>query len=248
MITDSRLGPTAQDYIHAFNQERLQVYPAVTAFEERMGYAVDRERLEAAARVLACPLKVHAPNWQHGRILYAAARRYIMDVGPTIIGTLMEPMTVLDIGTAKGFSALCLAWALSDAGVAGTVHTCDVIDPTARIRRNTIADLDGLKTLSDMLAPWPESEYIEAWQMPGVRWLENHPERIHIAFVDGKHSGSVVWQEGRLLADRQQAGDLAIFDDVDRPDIWDAVQRLSAYQVERLTILPHRAYAIGVRR
>lgn len=241
MMTD-RLGPTAQDYIHAFNQERLMAYPVVSDFEAYAGYAVDRERLEVAARVLACPLKVNPPNWQHGRVLYAAARRYLHD------HVLEGPFTFLDIGTAKGFSALCLAWALSDSALSGAIHTCDVIDPTARIRRNTIADLDGLKTLEEMLAPWHESACIEAWQMPGVRWLESHPERIHFAFVDGKHSGSVVWMEGQLLAQRQQTGDVTIFDDVDRPEIWASVSSLKEYEVSKLTILPHRAYAIGVRR
>ncbi len=240
MITDSRLGPTVADYQAAFNLERMQLYPIVSEFEDGLGYALDRERLEGAARVLACPLKAHPPNWQHGRVLYSAARKYL--------AVTTEPVLMLDIGTAKGFSALCMAWAMADAGATGKIVTVDVIDPHARIYRNSVADLGGLKTLYELLSEWPESTVIEAHKCPGVLWLDKHPERIHFAFVDGKHTGSVVWQEGRLLSERQQPGDVVIFDDVDRPDIWDAVTRLPTYKAERLMVLPHRAYAIAVRR
>jgi len=241
MTTDTRLGPTVADYQRAFDLERQQEYPTVDGFEVRMGYALDRELLEDAAKVLACPLKVHPPNWQHGRVLYAAARRYLSyskDEGP---------FTLLDIGTAKGFSALCLAWAIRDAGVEGHVATVDVIDPHGRIYRNSVADLDGLKTLAELLHPWATSSKIEASKMTGVRWLETHRERVHVAFVDGKHKGSVVEEEGRLLAARQEAGDLVIFDDVHLPEVLGAVERIEEYFTEVIQVLPNRAYAVGLR-
>jgi predicted O-methyltransferase YrrM len=240
MITDTRLRPTMREYHSAFSAERVVEYPTVDAFETRMGYAVDRVKLEDAARVLACPLKVHAPNWQHGRILYAAARRYLAVTDTSVV-------TMLDIGTAKGFSALCLAWALQDAGVDGRVVTVDVIDPCARIYRNTVAECDGLKTLAELLEPWPEAVGIEALKIPGARWLQGHSERVHFAFVDGKHSGSVVKQEGQLLAARQTVGDIVVFDDVHLPDVWEAVQGLEDYYTERIDVLPARAYGMAVR-
>jgi prepilin-type processing-associated H-X9-DG protein len=240
MTTDTRYSPTVKDYTDAFEKERAQQYPVIDAFEKRMGYSLDRARLESAARTLACPLKVHPPNWQHGRVLYAAARRYL--------SYSTGQFTLLDIGTAKGFSALCLKWAVNDAGVDGHVVTVDVIDPFARIYRNSVADLDGLKTLAELLRPWPESGVIEAVKTGGVQWLKTHPGRVHFAFVDGKHTGSVVAQEGQLLADRQEPGDVVIFDDVHLPDILEAVHGLDAYFfVDILQVLPARAYAMGVR-
>jgi len=241
VITDSRLGPTAKDYTDAFELERKQTYPMVDAFETRMGYALERGRLEEAAVTLACPLKANPPNWQHGRVLYAAVRRYLsysQDEGP---------FTLLDIGTAKGFSALCMAWAVADSGVNGRVITVDVIDPRGRIYRNSVADLDGLKTLEELLKPWPEASIIESHKMTGLKWLTTHEERIHVAFVDGKHSGAVVEQEGRRLAMLQNPGDLAIFDDVHLTDVNRAVQSIEEYFTETMIVLPNRAYAVGLR-
>lgn len=233
-------APTVQDYDAAFAKERANAYPMVDAFEQACGYALDRERLESAVRVLACPIKKAPPNWQHGRVLYAAARRYVSKA-ETIVN-------VLDIGTAKGFSALCLQWALNDSNATGQVTSVDVIDPHSRVQRKTVAEVDGLLTLAETLTPWPEAASIRFVQSTGIDWLASHHERIHIAFVDGSHNADVVQREGEIIAARQSAGDLAIFDDVNRIDIWFSVNSLrDAYQFDVLQVLPTRSYAIGVR-
>lgn len=232
--------PTVADYARIFSEEIEQPYPLVDAFEQRMGFAIHPDRLESAAGVLACPLKKHAPNWQHGRVLYALARHYLQ-------GHI--DVQLLDIGTAKGFSALCLLWALRDTDILGTVTSVDVLDPLARVRRNTVAEMDGYKTLAETLEPWPEAQAITFKQRTGAEELADGRSRIHVCFVDGKHDGKVVATEGYLLSQRQMVGDVVMFDDVQVPDVWDAVKTLKTkYEIERLQILPHRAYAIGVRR
>jgi hypothetical protein len=238
---------SAATYADIFAKERAQAYSMVDAFEARMGYALDRERLEEAGRVLSCPYKAAAPNWQHGRVLYAAVRNYLAslpyhDEGPAVVRTL-------DIGTAKGYSALCVRFAVEDAGVEAESYSVDVLPPDARVRRNTPSEVDGLKTLAEILSPWPEASRIHFLNVTGVDFLKSLPTRFHIAFVDGKHSGAVVKQEGLMLADVQQPGDLVIFDDVHIPDVGAAVDSLAkVYDIERLQILPKRAYAIARRK
>lgn len=155
---------------------------------------------------------------------------------------------MLDIGTAKGFSALCAQWALMDSWVDGTVVSVDVIDPRSRESRNTVAEVGTPKTLTELLDPWPEAGAIKFLQSTGVDWLKKYGGRIDLAFVDGKHTGAVVEQEGRLLAGRQEPGDLVIFDDVHLPDVLTAVRSLRAYRTEIVPVLPLRAYAIARRR
>ncbi len=243
------MTPTAADYAAAFDLERQQAYPVVDAFEAELGFAIERSRLEGAARVLACPVKKNPPNWQHGRVLYAAAREYVAGINHDALRSLGLSLQVLDIGTAKGFSALCLLWACRDAGVFCTVTSVDVIDPDGRVARNTVTEVDGLLTLKETLSPWPESDDIQFLESTGVNYLQSTAHQTHIAFIDGKHTGVVVKQEGRLLAGRQKTGDLAIFDDMHLPDIAAAVNGLSdVYELRRLDILPTRGYAIGRRR
>jgi prepilin-type processing-associated H-X9-DG protein len=233
---------TAETYARIFAEEQARSYPMVDALEARLGYAMPRERLEDLARVLSCPYKAVPPCWQHGRVLYAVTRDYLTGSGE-------DAVSVLDVGTAKGFSAISLLTALMDSNIAGWVTSVDVLPPTARVRRNTVAEVDGLKTLAETLAPWPEASGIHFVESTGVEWLSKHPERVNVAFVDGKHTGVVVRQEGLLLSDRQQSGDVVVFDDVHIPDVGAAVDSLKrSYDLERLQVLPKRAYAIARRK
>lgn len=230
----------------AFELEREHTYPAVDDFERRMGAALDRAKLETAARVLACPVKKNPPNWQHGRVIYAAAYRALTNA--MYSGVPPSPVLLLDVGTAKGFSALCLTWALHDAGIPGHVVSVDVIDPEARVSRNTVAEVDGFKTLREILAPWPESRAIEFVCSTGRAWLANQNQRIHVAFVDGKHTYDAVSWEAALIAARQQTGDFIIFDDVQIDGVARAVKTLSTYFLECVVAIPgQREYAIARR-
>lgn len=231
--------PTRADYDAAFERERAMAYPAIDNFEQRMGFAVDRARLEAAARVLACPVKRNPPSWQHGRVIYAAARRYLTRRG-------METSLFLDIGTAKGFSAVVMAWAIADSGASGYIESFDVVDPNARQRRNSVADLDDpLKTVWQLTRPFVLlSPYFGC---SGSAAKEARGDRIHFAFVDGKHTFEAVTADAAGIKARQQPGDVIIFDDLQIPGVDDAVGNLSGYTIERLACKPERQYAIATR-
>ena len=233
---------TPDDYQRAFDGERVQEYQVISDFQVECGVALGREKLERAARVLACPVKANPPNWQHGRVIYSAARRYL--------NGMTGPVSCVDIGTAKGFSALCLRWALDDAGVTGTILSVDVIEPSAKVKRNTVAECDGFKSLYETLAPWmPQAGNITFKAMTGTKALGSSTDRIHIAFVDGKHNYPTVKEETALLAARQAPGDLAIFDDTQIEGVAKAV-----YEAEQwwtftyLQPLSSRRYAVGLRR
>jgi predicted O-methyltransferase YrrM len=179
-------------------------------------------------------------------VLYALTRRAL---GPALATYAAQPVTLVDIGTAKGFSALCLEWARRDSGLLGRVVSLDVIDPAARRLRNTIADCDGPKTLAELLAPWPEAEAIEFRHEPADAWLARSTDRVVLAFVDGKHTREAVTREGVLLSARQQPGDLAVFDDLQLPPVAAAVADLAtAYDFRYVLASPARIYAIGTRR
>lgn len=229
---------TKQDYDRAFEKERSQVYPDINATEAVYGFSVDRDRLENAARVLACPVKKNPPCWQHGRVIYSVLRRYIKDNQPReVVG--------LDIGTAKGFSALCAVWAAQDAGVPVLVHSVDVIDPAARVSRNTVAEVDGLKTLYEIVAPWSESRAIRFQHARADTWLALRRERLNFAFVDGKHTYDAVSAELGYLKLLQQPGDVVICDDVHLAGVRSAVDRFaSSYSIKTVHPLVNRAYAI----
>lgn len=228
---------TRQEYDAAFDCECLNIYPEIDAFEQEMGFALDNDRLLSAARVLACPVKVNPPSWQHGRILYAALRHYIAT-------TKLSDLTVLDIGTAKGFSALCMQWALNDAGVLGHVISLDVINPNAQVRRNTVAEIDGFRDLHETLAPWPAAKQISFLHSTGAGWLRKDKRRVHFAFVDGKHEYNTVLEEGTRLRKNQENGDTIVFDDVQKPKVAKAIAAIGGRMIKAG---PNRIYCLSRR-
>jgi len=239
---------TAEQYAQIFASERAKAYPSVDAFEAKMGFSLDRDRLESAARVLSCPFKAAAPNWQHGRVIYAAVRSRIQAMNAAGWST---GYAHVDIGTAKGFSALCALWAIEDSQAEhASVESVDVLPQSALVRRNTVAEVDRLCTLSDVLAPWPETARIRFHESTGIDFLKRSDAHVHSAFVDGKHSTEAVSAEWKALAKRQASGDIAIFDDVQMPAVAAGLKGADyCYTFERLDLgSVNRSYVIGVRR
>lgn len=231
--------PSRADYEAAFLHESVVEYPTLAALERRMGYAIDKPRLEGAAKTLACPVKRNPPNWQHGRLIYSVLRKYLE--------TQSGPVTLFDCGTAKGFSALCMAFAVADAKADGSIYSVDVIDPNDTIARNSILDLDGPKSLAQYLDAWPEAQLVHFEKATGGAWLRSHPERIHFAFIDGKHEYHAVKEQIRLLEQRQQTGDIAIFDDLQIPGVSQALNHPNGYSIEVIEAKADRRYAVAVR-
>ena len=54
-------------------------------------------------------------NFERGYLLYCLV-------------AMLKPKNVLEIGTAQGFSALCMAWAMNDFKIDGNIHTIDYIN------------------------------------------------------------------------------------------------------------------------
>lgn len=230
---------TREAYEAAFEKERQNTYPVIDAFEARMGYAIDREWLEGVAKVLACPIKKNPPCWQHGRVLYALIRDYLRNRD--------EHVFLLDIGTAKGFSACVMLKALDDAGHDGTVVSVDSIDPNARVARNSIADLDGLKTVWELITPFCAPRNLTLKGDGSLCLLNAMPvhQRINIAFVDGKHDYDHVREESRQIGMRMRKGDTILFDDLQIRPVAKAVSVIAAEaDFEKLSILTERTFGI----
>lgn len=235
------------EYDAAFERERARDYSEVTELERRLGYSVERERLEACARVLACPVKVNAPNWQHGRVLYALARHYL--------ACTYHAVTFLDIGTAKGFSACVMSWAIADAGMADTGHaiaSVDIVDPDAFIKRNSVAEVEKLQTVQQFVKPFIAPDVSVTFHGGGsAKWLrEARAEKVNVgfAFIDGKHTFDAVMLEFIGLTKLQRTGDLLLFDDVQFPDIEKAVMRITGYRRQRFELQSvRRAYTWAVK-
>lgn len=238
-------GLTAKErYDAIFEKEKSNVYHEISEYENECGAGVSLTRLEEAARVLACPLKVNPPSWQHGRVIYATVRRLLKDGDSS--------GTFVDIGTAKGFSAVVMGWAVEDAGAKSRVASVDIVDPGARLARNSVLEADGeLHSVYDFVRPFKGNlpiEFFGGGSDKFLRTLSQAHERVRFAFVDGKHSYESVTNDVKLLSQMQSKGDVLIFDDIQIDGVMTAVARQTAYDFRSLSAGPMRRYAIAVRR
>lgn len=233
------------NYAAAFATERLREYPEIDALEKALGYSVARDRLELAARVLACPLKVNPPSWQHGRVLYAVASE--------LLESEDRPGLFLDIGTAKGFSACVMTWAVADAKSRRRVMSVDIVDPLAAVPRNSVLEADGEtftvpQFTEPFAAPGVNLTFFGGGSLSLLQKLVSHGDRVRLAFVDGKHNFDVVHAEANCLLKLQSAGDVAVFDDLQIPLVAEAVKVIAGYDFTIVSAGPQRKYAIGVRQ
>lgn len=148
-------------------------------------------------------------NIDHGRILYAIVSDYISL-------NSIENLTIVEIGTAKGFSAICMAKALFDNKYPGKIYTFDIIDHSQKVYWNNIYDLNGKTSRRELLTKWEElvSKYIIF--ISGCSHLNLKRiffNRIHFAFIDGSHYGHDIEYEFNIISKFQKVGDIIFFDD-----------------------------------
>lgn len=235
------MNRTPEAYAAAFEAERKNSYPVIDALETRYGYAIDRELLESAARVLACPLKRNPPNWQHGRVVYALARHRL---------AMGSVDMLFESGTAKGFATVCMAHACWDAGMAHTsIWSRDIIDPNSAEPRNSVMD-GQVDNIWGYVRPFlPPAAMIAFTQVGDDAHFVLSPRRISFAFVDGAHTFEGVKADITMIVPRQREGDLILFDDFHLPPVADAVLAClpEDYVVERVKLKENREYAIAVK-
>ncbi len=94
----------------------------IQSFIKSLGITVpdDKEFLKLSKSTPMYPEdeKLYVINYERGILLYSIIAKY-------------KPLNVLEIGTAKGYSTLCMAWAMDDYDIPGTIYT---IDPALDIK------------------------------------------------------------------------------------------------------------------
>ncbi|RUZ79668.1 class I SAM-dependent methyltransferase [Mesorhizobium sp. M7A.F.Ca.US.006.01.1.1] len=245
----SRIRASKEEYLRLFEIARRVEYPEIDRLEADTGFAIDREWLDNLALHTQITIKKSTLAYPHGRVLYSLLRRELAS-NPRPFTTIVET------GTARGFSSLCMAKALDDAGAAGHVITLDVLSHNHRFYWNCIDDHDGRKSRAELLQPWQSlSDRMVFLQGDSLVQLPKvGVNRIHFAFIDAQHTTKNVLLEYRAVSELQQAGDVIVFDDV-TPGQFDGVvkaieqiEKQGQYGMRRLVASDTRAYAWGTRR
>lgn len=121
-------------------------------------------------------------NFERGRLLYALVAKN-------------KPKTILEIGTAEGYSTLCMAWAMSDYNIPGKIYTIDYQSHTKPAERIHYFNKDKFKTyfcsrkqLWEKVSNPKWIDKIEIKEGYAGEVLSNTTfPKIDMAYIDGNH-------------------------------------------------------------
>ena len=133
-------------------------------------------KLSESTSMYSDNVESHSINYERGILLYALIAKY-------------KPQNVLEIGTAKGYSTLCMAWAMHDHNIPGTIYT---IDPALNTKFEIKID-DEIKFLTTLqlwekIAPCEWISKIKPLVGYSGEIMNNHKfPKIDFAYIDGHH-------------------------------------------------------------
>ena len=216
-----------ENYIHLQKEAEKNTYSfnAVKEFEIKMGYSIDKEWLNKLALQTQIVIKKSPLNYAHGRVLYSLLSNYLRNNSKKFKG-----LNIVETGTARGFSSLCMAKALFDSGQEGKIYTIDIIPHNKKIFWNCVSDhYNGKITRARLLKDWSNLIeryifFIKGASKDILNRFELH--RIHFAFLDSNHTYADVMFEFNKISKFQKSGDIIVFDDYsprDYPGVFKAV-------------------------
>tara|TARA_A100001015_G_scaffold317519_1_gene434721 strand:- start:10699 stop:11565 length:867 start_codon:yes stop_codon:yes gene_type:complete len=202
------------EYLKLAEDVSKKTYLEINHFEQKSGFIIDKNWLDDLALHTQVVIKDSPLCYGHGRILYSALCNYIKK--NQIENISIPSINIWETGTARGFSAICMAKALAELEQPGKIVTFDVLPHNKKMFWNCIDDLEGPKTRSELLYKWKDlvSDYIFFHQGDTIIELPKvKVERIHFAFLDGAHTYDDVMFEFLEISNKQLPGDMIIYDD-----------------------------------
>ncbi len=185
-------------------------FPEIDDFEKETGYSIDSNFLHDLAFKTQVADKTNSKvSYSHGRLLYSCLRKYCENKTNTYIN-------VIETGTARGFSSICMAKALEDHNKPGKIITLDILPVKNKIFWNSEADENGKKSRSELLNNYKNltDKFLIFLQFDTlVDYSKILINRINFAFIDGSHDREHLKSEFEIIKLSQEKGDMIFFDD-----------------------------------
>ncbi len=233
--------------IHKIAQNNIS--NEVTKFENLTGYKIDRNYLSNLSLHTQVVIKKTPINLNHGKVLYSLLRKYIENKKNEL---LAANICIIETGTARGFSSICMSKALIDSEIDGKIFTIDILPHNKKMYWNVIDDFEGKKSRKELISNWNnEIRNINFLHGKSIKILKNLSlDRINFAFLDSSHEFEIVNLEFEIINNKQKKGDILVFDDYS-PDkyngvvkVVDSVVEKNIYKVEYININDNRMLAI----
>lgn len=218
-----RLGKFARNFNHRIFLESLK---------HEFNYLPNKNFIDKLGFELQVTVKKSRPMYLHGYLLACALHKYLLK-------NTQIPITILETGTARGFSSLILAKMLEHNQRNGTIHTLDLALHEDYVFNNCWKAVKMRRPVSrkECLIEWQDTcdKYIKFYGGDSKKTLEElELPRIHMAFLDGYHTYEYVKMELEFVKDRQEAGDIIVCDDYTAEQYPEIVKAIDEFTQENL--------------
>ena len=187
-------------------------------------------------------------NYYHGKLLYSFLSKYL-------INNKIDNVNILETGTARGYSSICMSKALIDNHQNGKIFTIDILPNNKKMYWNCIDDHTSKKTRIELLSNWQNEikniDFINGSIKKSLNRIKL--DRINFAFLDAAHTYKDVMNEFNYVSKRQKKNDIIFFDDV-TPNLFDGVtnaineiKKKKIYNFKIIEATTQRGYAIGTK-
>ncbi len=238
------------NYLDIFNKVKNIKYKNIDNFEYNIGYKIDIDWLNELALHTQVVIKKSEICYVHGRILYSVLSKHINENN-------IKNYNILETGTSRGFSSLCIAKALDDNNASGKIITIDYLPHDKKFYWNCIDDHDGKKSRRDLIKKWKNlsDEYIlfiEGYSKNILKKIKFG--RIHFAFLDASHTYTAIYNEFLSISNFQKKGDIIVFDDYDNESysgLKIAIDEICSnynYRMDILKSTKNRSYVIASKK
>ena len=124
------------------------------------------------------------PNYERGILLYSLIAKY-------------KPKNVLEIGTAEGYSTLCMAWAMTDYNIDGKIFTIDPKPFDIPVERNVTWEVNPkhdtvMLSRRELWNKFADKEWIKKIEVltgfsGEVLQKNTKLPKMDMGFIDGSH-------------------------------------------------------------
>lgn len=241
---------TRKEYLDLAELAKNNTSNSVFNYEKKNEYALNTLWLDELALHTQIVKKESNLSYVHGRIIYTTLMSYLKNKN-------LARINIIETGTARGFSALCMAKALEESDCEGLILSFDIIPHHKPMIWNCIDDHDGPKSRAQILSPWQAliDRYIlfhqgySRLELPKVQL-----DRVHFAFLDGAHGYEDVMFEFSQIRDKQFSGDIIIYDDYNKklfPGLVKAVDEIclhNSYKRIDINSGEQRGYVVAIKK
>ena len=139
-----------------------------------------------------------------------------------------ENITILEVGTARGFSSLCMSLALKDYKYQSKILSLDVISNDTKFFQKTffgnkkVSRKDILGHLDNELVD--KIIFLQGDSLSDLKKL--FINNINFCYLDGEHNRKYLENEINYVKNFQKSGDIIVLDDYDQkifPEVFDTV-------------------------